>query len=326
MTECPEGKWLLLIHQIPPKPGYLRVKIWRKLQSLGAVAIKNAVYVMPRNDQTLEDFQWVLRAILEAGAEASICAASFIDGLTDEQVEALFRQARNEDYAAICREAESILDATPQAPSITGEERSELGNALARLKRRFATIKKLDFFSANGCEAASRLIEKMEFRLSESERQNHEKADCPGIMNIHEYRGRTWVTRKAVYVDRMACAWFIRRFIDPDASFRFVSERAYRPRTGELRFDMFEGEFTHDGDHCSFEVMVQRFGLTDKALLEIGRIIHDIDLKEKKYGRSETSGILALIDGIVLSRKSDEDRVERGSMALDDIYEYFRRK
>jgi hypothetical protein len=326
MTECPEGKWLLLIHQIPPKPGYLRVKIWRRLQSLGAVAIKNAVYVIPRNEQTFEDFQWVLRSIVEGGAEGSICAASFVDGLTDEQVEGLFRQARDEDYAEISREAESILDSTPPAPSITGEERSELGNALARLKRRFATIKKLDFFRATGREAACTLLEKIEFRLCESERKTIEGPDRPEIVDFLEFRGRTWVTRKGVYADRMACAWLIKRFIDPDASFRFVSEKAYRPRTGELRFDMFEGEFTHDGDHCSFEVMVQRFGLTDKSLLEIGRIIHDLDLKETKHTKPETSGILALIDGIVLSRKSDEDRVERGSMMFDDIYEYFRRK
>ena len=77
MAECADGKWLLLIHQIPIKPAYFRVKIWRRLQSLGAVAIKNSVYIISRNEETLEDFQWVLREIVQGGGEASICTGQF---------------------------------------------------------------------------------------------------------------------------------------------------------------------------------------------------------------------------------------------------------
>ena len=95
MTGCREGRWLLMIHQLPPKPAYLRVKVWRRLQGLGAVAIKNTVYVMPRTDGALEDFQWVAREIVEDGGEATICNADFIEGLSDEQAEALFRAARH---------------------------------------------------------------------------------------------------------------------------------------------------------------------------------------------------------------------------------------
>jgi hypothetical protein len=326
MTECSDGKWLLLIHQIPPKPGYLRVKIWRKLQILGAVAIKNSVYVIPRNEQTLEDFQWVLREIVQAGAEGSICAASFVEGLTDEQVEALFRTARDADYAEITEEAKAVLDAAPPSASMTEEDRSELEVALTRLKKRFSVVANLDFFGASGREPASTLLEKIEFRLAEARGRMDTEPKAVDTSDITQFRRRTWVTRKGVYVDRIACGWLIRRFIDPDASFRFVSERGYRPKIGELRFDMFEGEFTHEGDLCTFEVLLQRFAVKDKALAAIGKIVHDLDLKEAKIKRPETAGVSALLDGIVASRKPDEARLDRGSALFDDLYEFFRRK
>jgi hypothetical protein len=326
MTECLEGKWLLLIHQIPPKPGYLRVKIWRKLQALGAVAIKNSVYVIPRNEQTLEDFQWVLREIVQSGAEASICAASFVEGLTDDQVEGLFRTARDADYGQIADEAKAVLDAAPPGASMTDEDQSELEAALMRLKKRFSSVMNLDFFGAAGREAASTLLEKIDFRLAEARNRADTEPKAVDTSDVMQFRGRTWVTRKGVYVDRIACAWLIRRFIDPDASFRFVSERGYRPKTGELRFDMFEGEFTHEGDLCTFEALVQRFAVHDRALVEIGKIVHDLDLKENKFKRPETPGVSALLDGIVASRKPDDARLERGSALFDDLYEFFRRK
>ena len=326
MAECLDGKWLLLIHQIPPKPGYLRVKIWRRLQSLGAVAIKNSVYVIPKSDQTLEDFQWVLREIVQAGAEASICTASFVEGLTDEQVETLFRTARDAEYAEITDEAKAVLAAAPPSGSMTDEDQSELEAALTRLKKRFAIVSKVDFFDAPGRESASTLLEKIEFRLSEARSRTDKESKVPDTSDLTQFRGRTWVTRKGVYVDRIACAWLIRRFIDPSPSFRFVSERGCRPKTGELRFDMFEGEFTHEGDLCTFEVLVRRFAVKDKALVEIGRIVHDLDLKEAKFKRPETAGISALLEGIAVSHKPDEARLDRGSALFDDLYEFFRRQ
>src|ERR1700741_2375033 len=97
--------WLLLIHQLPAKPAYLRVKIWRRLQALGAVAIKNAVYALPANEQTQEDFEWVLKEITEGSGEAMICEAQLIDGVSDQEVRALFTAARDKDYEVIAKEA-----------------------------------------------------------------------------------------------------------------------------------------------------------------------------------------------------------------------------
>ena len=136
-------------------------------------------------------------------------------------------------------------------------------------------------------------------------------------------KGRTWVTRQGVQVDRIASAWLIRRFIDPEARFKFVPGAGYVPQQGELRFDMFEGEFTHQGDRCSFEVLVAHAKLDDPALVAIGEIIHDIDLKDGKYGREEAGGIRTLIAGIASKPNNDEQRLARGAVLLDDLYSSF---
>src|ERR1041385_6433804 len=109
MTES-DTRWLLLIHQIPPKPDYFRVKIWRRLQRLGAVPIKNSVYVLPRNEQTQEDFQWLVREISEGGGEASVCEARFVDGLADDEIEGLFQAARGAEYAQIAGDARRFAE------------------------------------------------------------------------------------------------------------------------------------------------------------------------------------------------------------------------
>src|SRR5258705_4956159 len=103
-------RWLLLIHQLPAKPAYLRVKVWRRLQALGAVAVKNAVYVLPANEQTQEDFEWVLKEIIEGGGEAMICEALLIDGLSDQEVRTLFTAARDQDYEALAPQAAALAE------------------------------------------------------------------------------------------------------------------------------------------------------------------------------------------------------------------------
>ncbi|HMK37260.1 MAG TPA: chromate resistance protein ChrB domain-containing protein [Desulfomonilaceae bacterium] len=327
MAECTDSKWLILIHQIPIRPAYFRVKIWRRLQSLGAVAIKNSVYIISKNEETLEDFQWLLREIVQGGGEASICAANFIEGLTDEQIEAMFQAARDADYAQITEEAKALVDFVPSnAAAITDEDKAGLEATLHRLRKRFSSVSAIDFFGAPGREPAETTIEHLESRLKEAHKKSEPAKSESKKSDLSELRGRTWVTRKGVFVDRIACAWLIRRFIDPDAQFKFITGKGYRSRIGELRFDMFEGEFTHEGDLCSFEALVKQFFSADQALTEVGKIIHDLDFKDSKFKKPETAGIGGLMNGLASAHKSDETRFERGSAIFDDLYEYFRRK
>lgn len=232
----------MLIHQVPPKPDYLRVKVRRRLQRIGAVPVKSTVYVLESTAEALEDLQWVRSEIVELGGTALICEVTFVAGITDEEVAAMVRA-----------EAGETLD--------EGEARAE--------------------------------------RVEP---------------------GRTWVTRTGVHVDRMASAWLIRRFIDPQARFRFVPARGYRPKSGELRFDMYEAEYTHEGERCTFQTLVRRFGVSDAALEAIGQIVRDIDCKAERFARPETAGVASLIRGIVNLHSTDEARVERGADAFDQLY------
>ena len=126
--------WLLLIHQIPPKPNYFRVKIWRRLQKLGAVAIKNSVYALPGSEQAQEDLNWILREIVEGGGDASLVEARLVEGLNDEQVREMFRAARDADYEAVGEEVREVARGLPRKPEISEEKRGELSAALARLR------------------------------------------------------------------------------------------------------------------------------------------------------------------------------------------------
>lgn len=315
-----EHRWLLLIHQIPPKPNYLRVKIGRRLQRVGAVALKNSVYVLPSSEQAREDLQWIAREIVEGGGDASVCDAHFVEGISDGQIHALFHAARDAEYAEIAEEARGLAESLPARGPIREDRRSEVETRLPRLKRRLAEVAAIDFLGAPGRDVAEGQVAALEARLA-SER----KAVAP-LAKRGEFHGRTWVTRQGIHVDRMASGWLIRRFIDRDARFKFISTRDYRHQPGELRFDMFQGEFTHEGDRCTFEVLVERFGLDDPALRAIAEIVHDIDLKDSKFGRQDALGIERLVAGIAMAHRDDETRLERACAVLDDLYAYFERK
>ena len=318
-------RWLLLIHQLPAKPAYLRVKVWRRLQALGAVAVKNAVYALPANEQTQEDFEWVLKEITEGGGEAMICEAQLIDGVSDHEVRSLFTAARDEDYEAIAKEARALAEALRQ--DLNAMTQVEGRAQLTRLKAKLAQVVAIDFFGANGRETVDGLLTGLESKLTEGTAvETSENGAAHQTAALAHLKDRTWVTRQGVHVDRIACAWLIRRFIDPGARFKFVSGKGYAPSFGELRFDMFEAEFTHEGDRCSFEVLLGHAGLTEPALQAIAEIVHDIDLKDGKFGRDEAAGIKALIAGVAMAHRSDEERLTRGGAIFDDLYEHFSKK
>jgi len=248
--EAGARRWLLFIHQLAPKPDYLRVKTRRRLRKLGAVAIKQTVYALPSTDEALEDLQWLRREIEAEGGSAVIAEAEFIGGISDEEVEAMLETERG----------------------LGGDEDTVAGP-------------------------------------------------------VHRVEpGRTWVTRQDIHVDRIASAWLVRRFIDPEARFKFVAARGYSPKRGELRFDMFEAEYTHIGEDCTFQTLLRQFDLRDAALRAIGEVVHDIDCKDDRFNRPETAGVSGLITGIVQAHKTDQARIERGAAALDDLYAFFRKQ
>ena len=295
----------------------------QRLARIGAVAIKNSVYVLPRDDETQEDLQWVLREVGKGGGDASIVEARFVDGLGDEEIVALFHEAREADYRDLAVQARQVAAGFPRRGPPPASRRAEAAGQVARLRQRLAEIVAVDFFGAPGREAVEGLVAGLEARMKpETEATESTRPTMP----IAAAQGRTWVTRTGIKVDRMASAWLIRRFIDPGARFKFVPAKDYQPQPRELRFDMFDAEFTHEGDKCSFEVLVDRFGLRDPGLRAIAEIVHDIDLKDEKHGRADNAGFEHLINGIAMAHPEDEVRLQRASAVLDDLYEYFKRK
>jgi hypothetical protein len=306
-----EGRWLLLFYQVPAKPPYLRVKLSRRLGKVGALAVKPTVYVLPKSDGALEDFQWVARELSREGGEATICEARLVEGLRDERVERMFNDARDAEYREILEGARRAMRSGADA----GEEQ-------ARLQRRLEELRPIDYFRAPGRREAEAAVSRLRPPVTPKPGAPQSRP----LLRASDHRRRTWVTRKGIHVDRLACAWLIRGFIDPHARFQFVSSKTYEHRKGELRFDMFDGEFTHEGENCSFETLLGRFGLDDPALRAVAEIVHDIDLKDGKFRREEVPGLGRLIAGLCMARKEDEDRLEGGTTVFQSLYEYFRRK
>jgi len=285
-------RWLALIHQLPPTPDYLRVKVRRRLQQLGALALKNSVYLLPNAGDALEDFLWLRQEILADGGDATVWATNIVAGPTDPEIEEAFRAERDAEYEVVRNEASR---ATP-------------GTAAQRLRRQLEGIVSRDYFGAASRHAAEQAVRSLESPAGDV---------SPAPVPARPSRGTTWVTRTDVFVDRIASAWLIRRHLDPDAAFKFVPARGYEPLSGEVRFDMFEGEFTHQGDRCTFEVLLERFGLDEPPLRHMADVVHDIDCRDEKFGRDDTPWMRGILQGVCRTHASDAARIEAGLAILD---------
>jgi hypothetical protein len=304
------SRWLILVHRIPSRPLYLRAKMRQRLADAGAVAVKNSVYLLPHGSEALEDLQWIAQEIVAGGGEAHLFSGDFVDGVANDTAVAQFVEARNGDYDAIAADAHAAMKAARSAAAV-----SELAAAHARLVRRLDEVRTIDFFEADRRAAAEEALAAIETRL-----QKDRKEETRMVKANPELRGRTWVTRPGVKIDRMASAWFIRRFVDPKARFLFA-EPAAAKREGEVRFDMVGGDFTHEEDRCTFETLVGRIGLPDKGVRAIAEIVHDLDLKDAKFGRPEAAGVRMMLDGLMARTESDDERIERALVIFDDLHE-----
>ena len=317
--------WLLVIHQLPPRPTNLRVRIWRKLQKLGAVAIKNSVYVLPANEKTNEDFQWLKQEIESAGGEAAVFRADAVEGTTDKEIISTFRAARDEEFAEITAELDGLAGSIRQqtrgkhlsAGRLAAHE-TEIDRLHAELERVIAN----DFFEAKGRATALNAYERCQTVIRASQTPARKSPKLFGkddTLAPRDYQGRRWVTRRNIHIDRLASAWLIRQFVDKRPRFYFVDDG--QTVEGAISFDMYGAEFTHEGEDCTFETMVKRFGLSDvKGLRELGEIVHDIDLKDDKFNRLEAAGLRIIIDGLCETFRDDRKRLQQASVIFDGVF------
>jgi hypothetical protein len=312
-----DARWLVLVHQLPAKPAYARVKIWRRLQDTGAVSLKNSVYILPASEDARTQLASVLKDIKQHGGDGVLYQANLVAGMREDEIRALFNAARDADYHAISMELRQLAQAWKKAK----KPKSDPVQALARISQRVSAVGRLDFFGAQGRKGAQALLSQLEH----SGIARNDASDRPVSARPAKLTGKTWVTRQGIHVDRIACAWLIRRFVDPKAVLKFVPGKQYQPLPHELRYDMQDGEFTHEGDACSFEVLLRHTGLVDPALTTIAEMVHDMDLQDGKFGHAETAGIAHVISGICRTQGDDEARVARGAELFDDIHAQLRR-
>src|SRR5262245_58122634 len=327
-----EQEWMLLIHQLPPHPTNLRVRIWRKLQKLGAVAVKNSVYVLPFNEKTHEDFQWLKQEIETEGGEATVFRASAVEGATDKEIIALFRKTRNDEYTQVVAEIDGLTGAIREqkrGAHLSAARITHYETELDKLHKELERIAGTDFFNASGRGPGLAAYERCQ-KVLRSVRSPREKpapvdAQKGAEIDLASYQGRRWVTRRHLFIDRLAASWLIKRFVDAKARFYFVSEG--ESVEGAIGFDMYGGEFTHHGEDCTFETMIKRFGLTeDIGLRELAEIVHDVDLKDNKFNRLEAAGLGSVIRGLAESIKDDRKLVQQCAPIFDGLYELLARE
>jgi hypothetical protein len=317
--------WILLIHQLPPKPTNLRVRIWRKLQKLGAVAVKNSVYVLPATEQAHEDFQWLKQEIEWAGGEAAVFNAGSVEGATDDEIIAAFRKVRDEEFAAIAAELDGLTGAIREqsrGKHLSAGRLSAHETEIDKLHVELERIAGNDFFNAGGRAAAFTAYERCQKAIRAAQGPTGTAALSQtkgGTLNAAKYQGQRWVTRRNLHIDRLASAWLIKQFIDKRPRFYFVAEGGRVE--GAIPFDMFGAEFTHHGEDCTFETMLKQFGLAEsKGLREIAEIVHDIDLKDDKFHRLEAAGLNAIIDGLSKVLRDDRKLLQQTSVVFDGLY------
>jgi hypothetical protein len=284
---------------------------------VGGVALKNSVYVLPERDDCLEDLHWIAQEAASGGGEAYVLRGELLGGIADAALEERFRRQAAEAYEALKGE---IADNLESARRVKGDAATpRAAGVLLRLRKRFADLAGVDFFGSPARKEVETMLQALEARV----RAGSKAAPAGRLVARSRLVGRCWVTRRDPKVDRLASAWLIRRFVDPGARFRFVDVSKEGLRRAEIGFDMSGGEFSHEGDLCTFEVLLARLAVRAPALEEIAEIVHDIDLKDEKFGRPDAAGVQQLIKGLIQAHPDDHERLAAGLELFDHLYAAF---
>jgi hypothetical protein len=292
-------RWLLLVFGLPAKRGSARVEVWRRLKRIGAVPLGSSGYLLPFTPANHEHFEWLAATIRKYKGQASVIQVRSIDDLPPEELVKRFTEARSRDYDALIRELKKASRSKGKAPQ------------LGRLRRRFQEIAAIDFFN-------SPLRSRAEGLLAHAAEPPRAPATAESRRK-KGFQGRLWVTRPRPGIDRVASAWLITKFIDHDAKFVFVNDPKSTPEA--IPFDMFQaGGFGHRGNDCTFETLRKEFGIRDRKVAAIAEIIHDADLDDGKFGRTEGTGLDKVLIGWAQQGISDEELLRRGMQLIEGLH------
>jgi hypothetical protein len=301
--------WLLLLFSLPTNRNTERVAVWRRLKKMGAVQIKTSTYLLPDETAQYEQFQWLAQQIRDYGGDSTLVRAQEIEGLTKEKVIAMFNDARAKDYGELRKSLQGFI-------GIRRKTKGETTAAeLERLTRQFREIREVDFFdSARGHDVAM-LLRRAEGRST---------ARQLAVLDAKHYQGKTWLTRPRPEIDRVGSAWLISKFIDRKPKFVFAPSADGVP--GAIPFDMLDAEFSHHGNYCTFETLIRRFAISDKAVAKIGEMIHDADLDDARFQRVEAVGIDRVLKGWAKEGLPDKEILRRGFECFDALYAFLQRR
>ena len=298
-------RWLLLLYALPSGRSSQRVGLWRNLKKLGALPLKTSAYLLPDTPAHYERFQWLAQQLRQGGGEATLIRTADIEGLTPAEIREMFNAARAGDYEELNRDLTTLLRASQRKVS------EDFGSTLEKLRARYADIQKVDFFEAPARHDTQVLWQKLE-------RRSGPKSKTVPRVRRADFQGRTWLTRPRPEVDRVASAWLIRKFIDPKAKFAFAPKATDVPTA--VPYDMLDVDFSHHGDDCTFETLLKRFALQDKALEAIAEMVHQADLQDGKFTAVEAEGIHRVLRGLAKLGWSDEKILQHGFVCFDALY------
>jgi hypothetical protein len=309
MNETP---LLLLLVGVPPTPSSLRVRVWRRLRTFGAVPLKRSAYLLPDTPERYEDFQWLVQEIEREGGEASLVRVQQIENVGPEEVRRLFHEPRDRDYRQLAARYRKVLQALDRKSAAASRRVQE---ELARLTRDHQRIRDIDFYDAPGGAEVRRLEEAIAMRTRRPETARREEQP---VLDLTELRGRTWVTRPRPHIDRIASAWLIKRFIDPQAQFLFAPPAEF-PKDA-IPFDAPGVELSHQGEDCTFETLIKRARLRDRRLVRLAEIVHEADLRDGKYPNEEARGIDVAIRALLAASPDDHEVLRQGMALCEGLY------
>ncbi|HET7265639.1 MAG TPA: chromate resistance protein ChrB domain-containing protein [bacterium] len=299
--------WLVFSYSLPSKArSSPRVAVWRRLRTLGAVSPKSGVYVLPGRPECMEAFQWLAQEVEDAKGEALLMHVDRFEGMSDQALVALFQGARRKDYEALSARVAEFRRSLKGARAGSGGAR----DALAKLRREHAEVARIDFFESPGSTAVAAELDRLEQHLAPA-------APSAGRVEraaLETYRTARWVTRPQPHVDRLACVWLIRRFVNPRAVVRYAP--AAEP--DEVPFDVPGAAFGHHGNLCTFETMLRAFDLDDPGLRAVAEIVHEIDLRDGRFSRPEVAGADAILGG--WGGLGDAEREAHGVALFEGLY------
>jgi len=303
---------LLLLVGVPPTPSSLRVRVWRRLRTLGAVPLKRSAYLLPDTPERYEDFTWLAQEVQRDGGDATLIRVQQIENVSSSDVLRLFHEPRDQDYkqlAARYRKLLQSLDKKSAAKSARVQEE------LTRLTKDHRRIRDIDFFDAPGGAEVRRLEEAIAMRTRRPESVRREERPA---LDLSKLRGRQWVTRPRPHIDRIASAWLIKRFIDPNAEFLFAPPPEF-PKDA-IPFDAPGVELSHQGEDCTFETLIKRARLRDRRLARLAEVVHEADLRDGKYAHEEARGIDVAVRALLAASTDDHQVLAQGMAMFEGLY------